>query len=109
MKHTFLLEVDAPTTRRYAERRVLVAFATRQPDSCRFNLKRKAPRLTKWIDVKEKLPKPEQRVIARYKGVYDYRIVLFWKDVDGASHFGHPSEKDGRGSQPATHWMPLLK
>jgi hypothetical protein len=60
-----------------------------------------------WIKVSEKLPLDSQRIIAIYRGVYHHRIVTFWKDDGGNPHFGHPSEPDKKGSQPATHWHPL--
>lgn len=62
-----------------------------------------------WISVKEKLPRNGQRVIAIYSGVYIHRLVNFWKDCGDNPHFGYPDESDGKGSQPATHWMPLEK
>lgn len=62
-----------------------------------------------WISVKDQLPKHRQRVMAIYKCVYHWRVVTFWKDAGGASHFGTPFESDNKGSQPATHWMPLPK
>ena len=55
--------------------------------------------------VSDKLPKDGQRVIAKYAGVYNARIVTFWKDGGGNNHFGLLNEIDGKGSQPATHWM----
>ena len=60
-----------------------------------------------WISVRERLPKDGQRVISSYAGVYDYRIVTFWKDGGDNAHFGTSGDLDGKGSQPATHWMPL--
>jgi hypothetical protein len=60
-----------------------------------------------WVRVKDKLPMESERVIAIYRGVYHHRIVTFWRDAGGTPHFGHPSEPDGKGSQPATHWHPL--
>ena len=60
-----------------------------------------------WVCVKDKLPMESERVIAIYPGVYHHRIVTFWRDAGGTPHFGHPSENDGIGSQPATHWHPL--
>ena len=62
-----------------------------------------------WISVKERLPKDGQRVISSYAGVYDYRIVTFWKDGGDNAHFGTHNDLDGKGSQPATHWMALLE
>lgn len=55
----------------------------------------------KWINVKTRLPRQNQRVVALYRGVYGPRIVTFWRDGVN-THFGTPPE-----SQPATHWMPL--
>lgn len=63
----------------------------------------------KWIKTSTKTPKDGQRVIVKYTGVYDARIVTFWMDAGGAHHYGHPNEPDGKGSQPATHWMPIPK
>lgn len=60
-----------------------------------------------WIPVKERLPQDGQTVMAHYKGVYDYRLVYFWLDGGNQPHFGGVDEPDGRGSQPATHWMEL--
>ena len=62
---------------------------------------------SEWHRVSDKLPMDTQRVIAIYRGVYHHRIVTFWRDVDGAAHFGFPNEPDGKGIQPATHWHPL--
>jgi hypothetical protein len=60
-----------------------------------------------WVRVQDGLPMESQRVIAIYRGVYHHRIVTFWRDGGGTPHFGHPSENDRKGSQPATHWHPL--
>jgi len=60
-----------------------------------------------WQKVPDEMPENGQRVIAHFTGVYDYRLVTFWRDGGGRGHFGHPSESDGKGSQPATHWIPL--
>ena len=60
-----------------------------------------------WIRVKDRLPNDGQKVVSAYQGVYDYRIVTFSKSSGGPPHFGGPMEMDGKGSQPATHWMPL--
>jgi hypothetical protein len=57
----------------------------------------------KWISVKTKLPRQNQRVIAKYVGVYASSVVTFWSDGVN-THFGHPP-----ASQPATHWRPLPK
>lgn len=65
-----------------------------------------------WVDVESgPLPEVGERVLARYVGVYDCRVVTFWRDGGGQPHFGSPGEKDGKGSQPVTHWTPypLLK
>lgn len=64
---------------------------------------------TQWTSVKDKLPHHFQRVICKYEGVYDDRIVTFWNERDSNTghHFGLHTERDGRGSQPATHWRPL--
>jgi len=59
--------------------------------------------------VESELPRNGHRVIAIYRGVYAHRIVTFWRDGGGTPHFGMPNEPDGKGSQPATHWMPLPK
>ena len=53
------------------------------------------------------LPKRNEFVCCKYDGVYDYREVTFWMDKGNTPHFGHIYEKDGRGSQPTTHWAPL--
>lgn len=55
----------------------------------------------------ETAPKDGQRVLCRYAGVYEVRVVTFWRDGGGSAHFGLPNEPDGKGSQPATHWQPL--
>ena len=60
--------------------------------------------MTKWIRTKTAMPSNNERVLAKYEGVYDARIVTFWRDGGGRPHFGLPSEADGKGSQPATHW-----
>jgi hypothetical protein len=62
---------------------------------------------TKWISVEKELPKSGSRVVAIYLGVYGPRMVTFWKGSRGDTHFGHPNEADGEGSQPATHWLKL--
>lgn len=56
-----------------------------------------------WISVKDQLPEHGQLVLCKYEGVYDSRRVTFWRDAVN-NHFGLPSEVDGKGSQPATHW-----
>ena len=56
-----------------------------------------------WNSVETSLPRDGQKVFARYEGVYDMRPVTFWRDTSNG-HFGLPTEPDGRGSQPATHW-----
>jgi hypothetical protein len=61
------------------------------------------------FSAKKRLPMSGDTVIARYEGVYDSRIVVFWMDRDEFPHFGLPDEADGRGSQPATHWRLLHK
>lgn len=45
--HKFLLEVKTPLTRKSAELSVLSAFALRDPDGCRFFLKKKSPVIKK--------------------------------------------------------------
>ena len=50
-----------------------------------------------WISVDDRSPEDGQIVLACYVGVYNYSVVVFWKD----------SMRDHYGSQPATHWMPL--
>jgi len=60
-----------------------------------------------WHDCRTSQPMESQRVIAIYKGVYHHRIVTFWIDDGGNAHYGFPTEPDGKGSQPATHWHPL--
>ena len=61
----------------------------------------------RWIPVSEMLPQDGQKVICRYDGVYEARLCGFWTDGKNYPHFGYPGETDGKGSQPATHWMPL--
>jgi len=68
---------------------------------------RRAARGYTWSSVETKLPAHGQRVICKYQGVYDARIVTFWRDTGNNAHFGLPGESDGKGSQPASHWMPL--
>ena len=63
--------------------------------------------MTKWIRTKTTMPSNNERVLAKYEGVYDSRIVTFWRDGGGFPHFGLPTEADGKGSQPATHWAKL--
>lgn len=60
-----------------------------------------------WRSVSKSHPADGQRVICKYAGVYNARIVTFWRDAGGNPHFGLPNESDGKGSQPATHWTPL--
>lgn len=60
-----------------------------------------------WIPCRHKLPNAEARVWAMYEGVYSRREVTVWYDGGNNVHFGLPNEPDGKGSQPATHWMPL--
>lgn len=60
----------------------------------------------RWHAVEDLLPVNGERVLARYVGVYEARLVTFW-DGGGSHHFGGPGEADGRGSQPATHWAPI--
>lgn len=47
--HKFLLEVEAPVTRKHAELAVLHAFSSRQPDGCVFKLKKKKPSIKKYV------------------------------------------------------------
>lgn len=61
-----------------------------------------------WRNVKNQLPRTGQKVIARYEGVYEERLVTFWMDYELTPHFGRIDEPDNKGSQPATHWKPLL-
>ncbi len=60
-----------------------------------------------WMPCRHKLPKAGARVLAMFEGVYSRREVTVWYDAGNNVHFGLPSEPDGKGSQPATHWMPL--
>jgi len=71
----------------------------------RENTKLKAE-MNRWRKVPEVMPGNGQRVVAHYAGVYQYRLATFWHDGFNA-HFGYPNEADGKGSQPATHWLPL--
>ena len=43
--HKFLLEVQTTKTRKEAKLDILFAFSVRDPDNCRFLLKKKSPRL----------------------------------------------------------------
>ena len=61
----------------------------------------------RWIPVSERLPDDGQIVLCRYAGVYENRVCGFWRDLGNVPHFGYPGEADGKGSQPATEWMPL--
>jgi len=63
--------------------------------------------MSEYISVEECLPIDGQKVVAKFEGVYEGRRVTFWFDTGGGSHFGAIDELDGKGSQPATHWMPL--
>ena len=63
-------------------------------------LKTKLPD-ARWIPVSEKLPRQNQRVWARYVGVYNPKLVTFWRD-DVNTHFGNPP-----ASEPASHWKPF--
>jgi len=56
---------------------------------------------TAWISVKTKLPRRNQRVLAKYEGVYGPRVVTYWHDGLN-QHFGSPPL-----SEPATHWTPI--
>lgn len=62
---------------------------------------------TNWIPVNRGYPLKGHKVEAKYEGVYDSRIVTYWEDMGGNSHFGAINEADGKGSQPATHWRYL--
>lgn len=66
------------------------------------------PEKSEWVSVDDAIPKEGLMVICKYSGVYTDRRVTFWKDAGGNPHFGLPSEIDGKGSQPATHWKPDL-
>jgi len=61
----------------------------------------------RWIPVSERLPKNGGAVLCRYDNVYENRVATFWMDGGGSIHFGSQFDADGKGSQPATHWMPL--
>jgi hypothetical protein len=63
-------------------------------------------RVNYWIPIDERLPKPGEKVVCRYEGVYENRHCTFWIDPGEGPHFGLPEEEDGKGSQPATHWIP---
>lgn len=54
--------------------------------------------MSNWNSVDVKLPEQNQRVLAKYEGVYGPRVVTFWFDGTN-THFGDPPM-----SQPATHW-----
>jgi len=62
----------------------------------------------KWISVKKRLPKRNQKVLHVYSGVGGYGISTFWIDIDDNPRFGMVNV-DGHGSIPTTHWMPLPK
>lgn len=79
------------------------ALIAAEIDRLQFVPKAKSP----WISVKDALPEHGQRVIARYTGVYNDRVVTFWIDGGNNPHFGSINEPDSKGSQPATHWMPI--
>lgn len=66
--------------------------------------RRRIEMATDWIDVTVRTPEHREVVLAKYEGVYSGRIVTFWRDGGGNGHFGLPTEPDGKGSQPATHW-----
>lgn len=53
-----------------------------------------------WVPVADRLPDHGCKVLACYLGVYECRVVDFWRDASGGAHFGYPE------SNPATHWMP---
>lgn len=55
-----------------------------------------------WQLATEETPAEGEQVICCYVGVYGPRIVTY-----SQGHYGRLGEPDGRGSQPATHWMPL--
>jgi hypothetical protein len=61
-----------------------------------------------WISVHSAAPDEGDVVACKYEGVYDFRIVTFWRDTANR-HFGLPDERDGKGSQPATHWREISK
>ena len=71
------------------------------------SLKRLVRPALEWVRVADRHPLESQKVIAIYEDVYHHRIVTFWRDGGGTPHYGHPNERDGKGSQPATHWHPL--
>lgn len=54
-----------------------------------------------WVPANQRLPEHGCKVLACYVGVYDARVVTFWRDGGGQSHFGYPE------SNPVTHWMPI--
>lgn len=74
---------------------------------CQDDLNTRAQPQSPWIKVSERLPESQTIVIALYVGVYSPRICLFWLDGGKHPHFGAINEPDGRGSQPATHWMSI--
>lgn len=55
-----------------------------------------------WRRATEASPAEGELVICCYVGVYGPRIVTYSR-----GHYGCADEPDGKGSQPATHWMPL--
>lgn len=60
--------------------------------------------MSDWISIDDAMPRTGQKVLAKYEGVYDCRLVTFWTDYALTPHFGCIDEPDGKGSQPATHW-----
>jgi len=64
--------------------------------------------MSDWISIEDRLPDDDTRVDCKFEGVYELREnILFWVGESGRGHFGGFLEIDGKGSQPATHWMPL--
>ncbi len=59
--------------------------------------------LPRWVSVKTKMPRNNQRVLAKYRGVYGPTVATYW--FDGVNHhFGSP---ETLASEPATHWKEM--
>jgi len=58
-----------------------------------------------WIRTTTKLPVHGEWVLAVYRGVYPPRYVRYSHDGVNTHFGGCGGDTDGKGSQPATHWM----
>lgn len=62
----------------------------------------------KWIDVKDKLPVPKNRVLVTDGG--SITIMVFDFGLDGQSSYGfHLSSESVMYDRSITHWMPFPK